>query len=183
LKRVILLLLIGSTWLFGQMSHAQLSLELLKDLNNAIADTLDLSPDSLQLRFDESHIPAAYLAQIWAGHTGTPKADAPAFPVIGIEVRELNLGIARDPSAPSGNKPYLRRLDLNVIFGHVGKTHEWQGKTSDRMDSQGLAGLLNESFPTQIDGDYKAGEPPHLKIILLSLGLIGLFTALFFIRT
>ena len=60
---------------------------------------------------------------------------------------------------------------------------DWSGKISDRISDHELAGLLEEDYPVEATGNFRADEPGFPLIIITALGTLSLVAALFFIRT
>lgn len=168
---------------WGQMTHAQLTLELLRDLNHAVEDSLHDHHLAAELIFDEDQSAGSYLSQIWSDRVSIPSQEDKFVKAVQIEILAFKMEINRASNLTPGNKTYTRRLDLNVRIEGAGEAWDWKGGTSDHLSNQELALLLNADFPSEVGGDYMDGAPGIKRVILLTLSLFGLFAALFFVRT
>jgi len=165
------------------MSHAQLTLELIKDLERGIGDTLGLETGSYQMIFQTDDETGQYLAESWAPMQRRTRPDSSLIISIPVEDIKLVLNIVQGDSDSVRNKPFLRRLTLGVQYQYQGLTHQWQGKTSDQLNNAELGEILTESFPVDIGGNFRAEELGSTKVILLTISLFSIFWALYFIRT
>lgn len=173
------------TWLliglgYAQSSHKSLSMELLKDLHKAVADSTSIPGDSLQLQFiDDSNL-GKFL------NTCLPVTSKPSGMIKNhmiITVRDVNLSINHTSKKTVRNSRYLRQLELNVLFSHMQTEYAWQGRISDELSKTQLKSLLDEYFPIRVTGDYLRDEPAVIMIVLTTLSVFSLGAALFFIRT
>lgn len=174
----ILLLLVGFG--YAQSSHRDLARELVRDMQNAIADSISASPDSMTLHFEEVSNEARYLNRclpiLETENEGSLKSAT-------IQVQSLKMSIYQNKTESERNSSYLRQLELSVIFTHAGQGYRWKGSISDNLSKAHLKQLLGEDFPTVVQGDFTRNEPPLILITLTTLGVFSLGAALFFIRT
>lgn len=183
MKFLVLWLLLGITQLQAQMSHSQLTHELIKDLERAVADSV--GQDSLKIVFvfqGETSV-TPYLQNLRNNSDASYAGDSSRFLSLPIEILDFSMSIDRPGQESAGNMKHRRLLKLSVQFSWNEQTFGWAGTTSDQLSTVEVGKLLNESFPKVIGGDFRSGEPHRLIIVLSTLTLFGILTALFFVRT
>ena len=164
----------------AQTSQHGLTAELLADLRLAVADTLGTNPNSVVIDFPGDTPTAAYLTQI-VGEKRSGMLTPQIADTVGCTITQFTLQLDADSLKPAGNSIYIRKLKLQVSFGTAG--YVWQGQISDRVPIQAVNQMLEESYPVPISGNFRASEPRIPVILLTTLGVLTVVTALFFIRT
>ncbi len=166
---------------YGQSSHKDLSTELLKDLQKAIADSISISVDSLYLQFIDDSDLGNFLNTCLSGTLHASGINANNR--VDLRVKDASLSINQMSQKSMRNSRYLRQLELNVHFSWRQTEYTWQGKISDQLSKTQLKLLLEDEFPIRVSGDYLKAEPPVIMIMLTTLSVFALGAALFFIRT
>lgn len=170
--------------LWGQSSHRGLTIEVLKDLKRAAADSLAISRDDIQLHFSGEHIADSYLNGILEGLERYALSDATAGKrTVQVELEKLENSINKMPLDSLRNSIYVRQLTMSVRFLDQNVQYEWQGKISDMLTIAQVRRLFEEDFPIRISGDYEADRPAILTVLLTTLGVFTLVAALYFMRT
>ncbi len=114
---------------------------------------------------------------------GKNEIEAGIVDTIQVIIQKFSLTIDHQLEQSSRNTPYLRQLELKVLFASGETTYPWQGQISDKLSDSQVRKLLAEDFPGGINGDYRDGEPRLFSIWLTTLSIFSLVAALYFIRT
>lgn len=175
-----LVLILGSG--LGQVSHRQLAVELLRNLRHDLADTLALEKDQVILCLTDESAIGRYLAKINPSgrnnHTSAANADS-----VVILVQLLSLEINREPDKEGRNLSYERKLALQVEFALGTRTGQWEGSIRDYLRMGDLKSVLEQSFPVEVQGNYRSSQPGSLLVILTTSSLLALVGALYFVRS
>ena len=164
---------------YGQVSHADLLQDLLKDMTQAVSDSLDMDAKQVYLHFEEAAPYTEYLNDLQRSrNTELTQQDT-----VRIQPKILDLSIHRNPNASSRNSTYLRKLKLTVQYERNGIMEQWQGGLSDPISDSHLQMLVDEPFPTPVTGDYLEDQPSSIIVTLVSALTLSLIAALYFIRT
>ncbi len=166
---------------YAQSSHKNLSVELLKDLHGAIADSISIPVEHLNLQFSEDSKAEKFLNDCLPQVSSS--VEIGNMQDIKVTATHVELTINRADTKSDRNSRYLRQLELSVVFVHNQQAYGWQGRISDQLSKTQLKSLLKDDFPIMVGGDYSKDEPKLATILLTTLGVFSLGAALFFIRT
>jgi len=173
------LLIFGSA--YGQSSHRDLTIELLKDLQRAVVDSTLTPQDRLSFQFGNDSNLGMYLNTCISNSPDDLRQAG--IGLIELEAIEMTMAMNQESTKTIRNSRYLRQLELQVSFKHDRDEYIWQGKISDKVSKTQLKKLLDEAYPITAEGDYSSREPAISLIVLTTLGVFSLGIALFFIRT
>ncbi len=166
----------------GASSHQDMTWELVKDLQKNISDSTRIEPAYQQLEYSGKTEVAAYFNLKYGESPVQRKPDSLAA-VIGVDIVNYVLVLNQDSTKTVRNSFYTRQLELKVVYSHGGMQYTWQGSISDKLNRADLRQLLVDYFPGEVHGDYQTSQPRPVWVVLTTLGVFALMTALFFIRT
>ena len=175
--------LLATSLLQGQMSHAQLTSELLKDLDRAIADSTGWARGSYALSFQGDSETADYLNELWSDSSPTTPGDSLILDHISVQLLALELSVNRPAKKSGRNMKHTRMLAMQVIISRGPEVFAWTGRTEDQLTAREVEQLLTEPYPVALRGDFRQAEPGTLLLAISTLGVFGTLAALFFIRT
>ncbi len=168
----------------AQTSHRGLTKELLRDLQEAVSDSSSGSSDQQVLHFTGGKPMDTYLNRMIDLSVGaTSKAALDRVDSVQVSILDYSLTLNRNVEESTRNTRYTRQLALSVSFTVGELEFDWQGKITDKLSNTQVRELLDEQFPVKITGNYGAGEPRMITVILTTLSIFSLVTVLFFIRT
>ncbi|MCF7807783.1 MAG: hypothetical protein K9M49_08400 [Candidatus Marinimicrobia bacterium] len=179
--RTLWILILTAVSCYGQLSHADLTRDLLQDLKEAVADSHNAHPDSLFMTMPAAGASSAFVQQQMLRLQGNMEGGA--FDSVQVELIDLALSINKNPQQINRNSAYIRQLKLSVNYMIGDELNIWTQSLTDRISSAELGLLLEDQFPGTIQGNYLEVQPSSLKIILLSVTTLALAAALYFIRT
>lgn len=161
----------------GQISHADLTRDLLGDMRTAINDSTG-TQNFIYLRFMGDEPATNYLNEILSDGSSEMSGDT-----LFLKLSHLGLTISHESGTSGRNSGYVRKLKLSMNYSWSGQTLEWRGGLSDRLTSYQLNELLDEIFPQTISGNYRQSQPTSLSVTLISALSLSLIALLYFIRT
>lgn len=176
-----LTLLLSAVLAYGQMSHSDMTRDLVGDLRKNISDSTGVKVDSLYLTLEAKSAPGEYLLQII--RSMQPNTDGEKLDTVWIEFGDLDLSINRNSVQNKRNSAYIRKLKLSVNYIIGTESKIWSRSISDRLSNAELESLLDEEFPAGISGNYLDVQPSSISITLLTLTTLAIAAALYFIRT
>lgn len=179
-----LLMVCLTVLLQAQPSHRDLTAELLKDLRQAVSDTIQIDEHLITLKFTGNTFADSYLNEIETSLREAGK-DHIALSIQDVKVQLIEYAMQLNHISKDSlrNTAYNRQLDMKVLFGEGPDEYEWKSRISDNLSMAQLGKLLDEQFPGTITGDFLDRTPSVLTILLTTLGVFTILAALFFIRT
>lgn len=175
------ILLLSAVLAYGQMSHSDLTRDLVSDLRENISVSTGVGTDSLYLKLEAKNAAGEYLLQVISSMQ--ENSDSEKLDTIRIVFGELDLSINRNSEKNNRNSAYIRKLELSVNYMIGTESKIWSRSISDKLSNAELESLFDEEFPVEISGNYLEMQPSSLRITLLTLTTLALAAALYFIRT
>lgn len=180
MKFRILIILLLAGLVQAQTTHRAITSLLLKNMQQSIYDSTAIAIENQFLIFNGIASVDDYLNEIIKTNM---VPESPVIDSVNIHLRSFVLTINSDPSETYRNTSYLRQLELSMDYTVQSNQYSWQDTVSDQLSKSAMSKRLDEYFPVPISGDYIEGQPPVFRVMLMTLGVLSLVAALYFIRT